>query len=116
MKAVYFYDPKTKIFNSVDLIADDEEMPANATDIQPIAEDDTGLYDPKWNGQEWVGLTADEYDEAHKNDPLPDGETPVGPSDIEQALTALSQQYAETQTQMKQIQQVLTSIAMGGNE
>lgn len=116
MKAVYFYDFKTKIFTSVDLIADDEDVPANATDIQPIAEDGTGLYDPKWNGQEWVGLTADEYDEAHKNDPVDNDEGSTGPSEVEQALTALSQQYAETQTQMKQIQQVLTSIAMGGNE
>ena len=116
MKAIYFYDTKTKIFTSVDLIADDEDVPANATDIQPIAEDGTGLYDPKWDGKKWVGLTADEYEDVHKDDSLPDDEIPAGPSEVEQALTALSQQYAETQTQMKQIQQVLTSIAMGGNE
>lgn len=116
MKAVYFYDPKTKIFNSVDLIADDEEMPANATDIQPIAEDGTGLYDPKWDGKKWVGLTADEYEDVHKDDPLLDGEIPVGPSNIEQALTSLGKQYADTEEEIKQLQKVITAIAMGGNE
>lgn len=116
MKAVYFYDPKTKIFNSVDLIADDEDMPANATDIQPIAEDGTGLYDPKWDGKKWVGLTADEYEDVHKDDPLPDGETPVGPSDIEQALTSLGKQYANTQEEIQRLQKAITAIAMGGNE
>lgn len=116
MKAIYFYDSKTKIFTSVDLIADDEDVPANATDIQPIAEDGTGLYDPKWDGQKWVGLTADEYDEAHKDDPLPDGETSVGPSDIEQALTSFGKQYADTQEEIQRLQKAITAIAMGGNE
>lgn len=116
MKAIYFYDTKTKIFTSVDLIDDDEGLPANATDVQPIGEDGTGLYDPKWDGEKWVGCTADEYEDAHKDDPLPDGETPVGPSDVEQALTALSKQYADTQEAVKQLQEAITVIAMGGNE
>lgn len=116
MKAIYQYDPETKLFSGVDIIDDSEEVPANATDVEPIGEAGTGLYDPKWDGEKWVGLTPEKYEEKHKNDPLPDGVMPAGPTEVEQSVTALSQQYAETQRQVKQIQQVLTSIAMGGNE
>lgn len=115
MKAIYFYDTKTKIFTSVDLIDDDEGLPANATDVQPIAEDGTGLYDPKWNGQEWVGLTADEYDEAHKNDPVDNDEGSTGPTSDQQAMTALIMQVSDAQDHIKSLEQAITAIISGGN-
>ena len=114
MKAIYQYDPETKLFTGVDIIDDSEEIPANATDVQPIADDGTGLYDPKWDGTKWVGLTPEEYTEAHKNDPQPDVPEP-DPTPEQSSTTSLAQQLADMDEHVKSLEQALTEIAKGGN-
>lgn len=115
MKSIYFFDPQTKIFTSVDFIGNDEELPANCTTIQPVNKDGSGMYDPKWDGKKWVSLTQDEFNEAHKDDSEPNIPQ-VEPSDVQKALTALAQQFATIKKQNEQLQQAVTTIAMGGNQ
>lgn len=115
MKAIYFYDSKTKLFTSVDIIDDSADLPENSTTIQPINEDGSGMYDPKWDGKKWVSLTKDEFDEAHKDDPEPDNPQ-IGPSDVQRAITALAQQLSTIQEQNEQLQKAVTAMAIGGNQ
>lgn len=114
MKAIYYYNSKTKLFTTVDLIEDNAKMPANATDIQPIAEDGTGLYDPKWDGSKWVGLTPEEFTEAHKNDPHPDMPEP-DPTPEQSSITAMAKQMSDINEHIKSLEQALTEMAKGGN-
>lgn len=114
MKAIYYFDPETKLFTSIDLIEDTAEVPANATDIQPIAADGSGMYDPKWDGSKWVGLTPEEFEEAHKDDPKPDAPE-VEPTPEQTSITAMSQQMSDMNECIESLEQALTAMAKGGN-
>lgn len=61
MKTIYIYDEETKAFLRPHFLAEDETAPANSTDVAPVAEDGSGLYEPKWNGSSWDSLTAEEF-------------------------------------------------------
>ena len=60
-----------------------------------------GLYDPQWNGSDWVGISAEDYYKQHTV-------TPVKPSAQQTAMIALGQQVgsliAENQTLKKQLE------------
>lgn len=60
-----------------------------------------GLYDPTWNGSDWVGISAEEY---YKQHPV----APVKPSAQQTAMVALGQQVgnliAENQTLKTQLE------------
>ena len=60
-----------------------------------------GLYDPTWNGSDWVGISAEEY---YKQHPV----APVKPSAQQAAMVALGQQVgnliAENQTLKTQLE------------
>lgn len=114
MKAVYYFDPETKLFTSIDLIEDTAEVPANATDIQPIAADGSGMYDPKWDGSKWVGLTPEEFEEAHKDDPKPDVPE-IEPTPEQASLTELAQKISDQDEHIKSLEQAITFMAKGGN-
>ena len=109
MKGIYLYDENTKKFIGSDVIEKGEEMPANATEVAPLNEDGTGMYDPKWDGEKWVGKS---YEEWAKENPTEAHE----PSDIEQALTKLSEQLAEEQEQLNELQKVITNMNMDGDK
>lgn len=115
MKAIYFYDPKTKIFISTDVISDSADLPENCTTVQPINEDGSGMYDPTWDGEKWVGLTQEEFNDSHKDDPKPEV-PPTEPSDVQKSITLLAQDLATIKKQNKQLQEAVTTIAMGGNQ
>ena len=72
MKAIYYFDEKTRSFIGSDIIADDTAVPENATLIEPINDDLTGMYDPTWDGTKWVGITQEQWENKHKYDPQPD--------------------------------------------
>lgn len=60
-----------------------------------------GLYDPQWNGSDWVGISAEDYYKQHTV-------TPVKPSAQQTAMIALGQQVgsliAENQTLKTQLE------------
>lgn len=72
-------------------------LQANETFTKP----EDGLYEPKWNGTTWVGITAEEY---YKQHPV----APVKPSAQQTAMVALGQQVgnliAENQTLKTQLE------------
>ena len=76
MTAVYYFDEQTKIFTFSEIIKR-TKIPDNATTIQPINDDGSGMYDPTWNGYKWIGLTKEDYDKKHKNDTQPDVPAPA---------------------------------------
>lgn len=77
MQAIYYFDKNTKEFTGSDIIAGNATIPDNATTIQPINDDGSGMYDPTWNGYKWIGLTKEDYDKKHKNDTQPDVPAPA---------------------------------------
>lgn len=113
MKAIYFYDPQTMLFTKVDLISDDAELPANCTEIEPINENGTGMYDPRWDGAKWISMTVEDYEEKHKNDLKPDEEK-HDPTPQEQAITGLAQQIADQNKHVESLEQAITELAKGG--
>lgn len=64
-----------------------------------------GLYDPTWNGSDWVGISAEEY---YKQHPV----APVKPSATQQTLNVLGQQVATLTAENQQLKETLKS----GNE
>lgn len=109
MKCVYLYDENTKLFTNSWLITDDANVPANSTEIEPINKDGTGMYDPRWDGEKWVGKT---YEEWNEDNPEEAGEEEHTPNDIEQAITALSKHFASAQEQLSQLQKTVTAMSM----
>ena len=90
MKPIYLFDQITKKFVGVTLIADSDVVSENATAIKPT----DGLYDPTWNGKDWVGKTLDEF---VKDNPPADPE----PNQQEQINVALTQELAQTKAELK---------------
>lgn len=84
MRAVYFYDALTRQFTKVDLIGEEEKVPDNATLIQPINEDGTGMYDPRWDGEKWISKTYEEWESEQPVEPEP--EEPVKEPTTEQLM------------------------------
>lgn len=61
MQVVYTFNLETKIFDEVKIVNDDYELQENETLVQPVNEDGTGMYEPKWDGQKWQGITQEEF-------------------------------------------------------
>lgn len=68
MKTIYFYDAKTKKYAGMDIIADDAQVPENATTVEL----DSTLLDAYWDGQAWQGVTQEEFNKNHPSTP-PEG-------------------------------------------
>lgn len=64
MTTYYLYDPDTKIFAGA---VSAMEQPENATTV--VVPD--GLYQPTFDGQAWIGITADEYVKQSEQPPMP---------------------------------------------
>ena len=67
MRYIFFYNEKTFEYIGADTIADNTQVPANATLVEPVDENGMGLYDPVWNSikQIWEGITEDEWKAKH---------------------------------------------------
>ena len=71
MKLIYFYNDQRQLDHS-ELVDDDYQLPANATDIRP----QDGLYEPlTFTGSAWTGVTREEW---LANQPEPE---PVEPTE-----------------------------------
>lgn len=102
MKAIYYFDEKTRIFIGSDVIADDAAVPENATLVEPINDDLTGMYDPTWDGTKWVGITQEQWENKHKDDPQP-GMTITSPSPEQLMINQLGLRVAKLeQSQSKE--------------
>ena len=64
-----------------------------------------GLYDPQWNGSDWVGISEEEY---YKKHPI----EPVKPNATQQTLNVLGQQVATLTAENQQLKETIKS----GNE
>lgn len=64
-----------------------------------------GLYDPQWNGSDWVGISKEEY---YKKHPI----EPAKPNATQQTLNVLGQQVATLTAENQQLKETLKS----GNE
>lgn len=102
MKAIYYFDEKTRRFVGSDVIAENAVVPENATLVEPINDDLTGMYDPTWNGVKWVGITQEQWENEHKDDPQPDMPAPV-PTPEQLAINQLGLRVAKLeQSQSKE--------------
>lgn len=83
----YFYD-KDGYYTHCDIVVPPlKSTVTNTTSVKPA----DGLYDPKWNGSEWVGKTLEQFIEDHKDDP----QEPVMPTAEEQQLAELIKANAQ---------------------
>ncbi|HJE96312.1 MAG TPA: hypothetical protein K8V00_01710 [Ligilactobacillus acidipiscis] len=101
MKAIYYFDEKTRRLIGSDVIADDAAVPENATLIEPINDDQTGMYDPTWNGVKWVGITQEQWENEHKDDPQPDTPKPA-PTPEQMMINQLGLRVAKLEQQSKE--------------
>ena len=67
MRYIFFYDEETFKYIGTDTIADNAQVPANATLVEPVDENGVGLYDPVWDSekQTWTGISENEWKEKH---------------------------------------------------
>lgn len=58
MKQVFYYDQTSKQLTRIGIVSDTDDLPDNATFVQPQA----GLFDPlTWTGTDWVGVSREEW-------------------------------------------------------
>lgn len=69
MQVVYTFNLETKIFDEVKIVNDDYELQENETLVAPLDEDGSGMYEPKWDGKKWIGLTKEEFDKKYPPEP-----------------------------------------------
>lgn len=89
-------------FSGFKQVNDDYQLQSNETFKRPK----DGLYDGTWNGDDWVGITREEWEAKQPKEP-------VEPSAEQQMIATLGQQQAKTDANVKQMQQM---IAMLGNQ
>ena len=67
MRYIFFYNEETFEYIGADTIADNAQVPANATTVEPVDENGIGLYDPVWNigTQTWTGISESEWLKKH---------------------------------------------------
>ena len=67
MRYIFFYNEETFEYIGADTIADNVQVPANATTVEPVDENGVGLYDPVWNSvkQIWEGISKSEWLKKH---------------------------------------------------
>ena len=67
MRYVFFYKDETNEYMGADTIADNAQVPANATLVEPVDENGVGLYDPVWNTETktWTGISESEWLKKH---------------------------------------------------
>lgn len=108
MQLIYFYNDQRQLDHS-ELVDDDYQLPANATDIRPA----DGLYEPlSFTGTDWVGVTREEW---LANQPEPEPTQPTEQDKINAQL--LMADAANKAAQAKFNAQILLEIAneKGGN-
>lgn len=64
---IFFYNEETFEYIGTDTIADNAQVPANATTVEPVDENGVGLYDPVWNTEKqiWEGISESEWLKKH---------------------------------------------------
>lgn len=92
MKQVYFYRADG-YYDHMDVIKDDEQVPANATTLVP-----EGLY-PRFDGTKWNPITREEFDKI--NPPVRQA-APQQPTRADQAMNMLGLQFAQAQQENDQ--------------
>ena len=67
MRYIFFYNEETFEYIGMDTIADNAQVPANATTVEPVDENGIGLYDPVWNTETktWAGISESEWLKKH---------------------------------------------------
>ena len=67
MRYIFFYNEETFEYIGTDTIADNVQVPANATLVEPVDENGVGLYDPVWNAEKqiWEGISESEWLKKH---------------------------------------------------
>lgn len=97
MQVVYTFDLETKIFDEVKVVNGDYELKENETLVQPVNEDGTGMYEPKWDGQKWVGLTKEEFDKKYPPESVEPSEDDQQDAQTMLLIANLTQQVQEQQ-------------------
>lgn len=100
----YFYD-KDGYYTHCDVAV--ESTVSNTTSVKPA----DGLYDPKWNGSEWVGKTLEQFIEDHKDDPQEPALPTVEQQQIAELIKSNAQQMALNAQLIKQLFTLQTSQA-----
>lgn len=70
---IYCFDKVTKKFVYTDVIEEESKIPENATTIAPVNDDGSGMYAPSWDGEKWVPMTKEEYQEKYEQQQRPEG-------------------------------------------
>ncbi|WP_125607241.1 hypothetical protein [Lapidilactobacillus bayanensis] len=108
MKLIYLYNDQRQLDHS-ELVDDDYQLPANATDIRP----QDGLYEPlTFTGSDWTGVTREEW---LANQPEPEPTQPTEQDKINAQL--LMADATNRAAQDKFNAQIMLEIAnaKGGN-
>lgn len=102
MKQVYFYGADG-YYDHMDVIKDDEQVPANATTLVP-----EGLH-PKFDGTKWNPITREEFDRIN---PPTRQATPQQPAQADQATNAIGLQIAQLTAENKQLKQSINTLGL----
>ncbi|MCG0635018.1 hypothetical protein IMAU80128_03387 [Lactiplantibacillus plantarum] len=100
MRPINIYDAETKQYMATQLLADEDDMPDNATTVMlPSNQMITDIHKYVFDGSGWTGGSA------------------INNSTTEQqALTAMAQKMADQQQHIESLEQALTALAEGGTK
>lgn len=102
MKKVFFYGADG-YYDHMDVIKDDEQVPANATTLAP-----EGLQ-PKFDGTKWNPITREEFDRIN---PPTRQAAPQQPTQADRAMNALGLQVASLTAENKQLKQSINVLGL----
>lgn len=92
MATVYSWDASDMRFQTIKMVPDNYTLQANETFTKPT----DGLYDPKWNGSAWVGISAEEYYKQHPVKVTPDATQTAVASMLKQVATMKASTASQT--------------------
>lgn len=102
MKQVFFYGADG-YYDHMDVIKDDEQVPANATTLVP-----EGLH-PKFDGTKWNPITREEFDQIN---PPTRQATPQQPKQADQAMNVIGLQVAQLTAENNQLKQSINQLGL----
>lgn len=92
-KVLYIYDPTQHDYHA-NIVADDYVLKTNETFTQPVGADGDGIKLPvSFDGTQWIEATDDEHKAYLTANTDPNA--PIGPSDTDKAIAALTLQLAQ---------------------
>lgn len=109
---VYCFDDN-KRFAYTDIVKDGAPVPANATTVEPLNADGSGMYAPTWDGTRWIPMTEEEFEKEFAQSQRPKGVSEdLIPTEAEQLQAQQVMMIASLTKQAQDLQGAVKTLVL----